>query len=154
MFILFFFAWIIFNGRITAEITVIGLIIASLMFAFICKFMGYNPQKEKVFYLRIFSFCGYLFVLIKEIIKANLTVFRLILTRKETIEPVIVIVHTNLRSEWSKVILANSITLTPGTITVSLRDNELTVHCLDKSLAEGMEDSIFVKMLEKMERRG
>ena len=154
MFILFFFAWIIFNGRITAEITVIGLIISALMFAFICKFMGYHPQKEKIFYLRIFSFCGYLFVLIKEIIKANLTVFRLILTRKETIEPVIVIVHTNLRSEWSKVILANSITLTPGTITVSLRDNELTVHCLDKSLAEGMEDSIFVKMLEKMERRG
>ena len=47
--------------------------------------------------------------------------------------------------------LANSITLTPGTITVSLEDDTLLVHCLDKTLSEGMEDSEFVKMLEKLE---
>ena len=66
-------------------------------------------------------------------------------------EPVIVKVHTNLKTETAKVILANSITLTPGTITVSLTGQELLVHCLDKSLAEGMEDSAFVKLLEEME---
>jgi multicomponent Na+:H+ antiporter subunit E len=49
------------------------------------------------------------------------------------------------------VILANSITLTPGTITVSLTDDHLLVHCLDKSLAEGMDDSVFVRLLQKME---
>ena len=66
-------------------------------------------------------------------------------------EPVIVKVHTNLKTETARVILANSITLTPGTITVSLVDQELLVHCLDKSLAEGMEDSEFVRLLEKLE---
>ena len=48
-------------------------------------------------------------------------------------------------------VLANSITLTPGTITVGLEGQEFYVHCLDKELAEGMENSIFVELLEKME---
>ena len=48
-------------------------------------------------------------------------------------------------------LLANSITLTPGTITVSVEDDRFCVHCLDKELAEGMEDSVFVKLLEEME---
>ena len=76
------------------------------------------------------------------------------LTQKEVMEPVIVKFRTSLKKEVTRVILANSITLTPGTITVSLEEDELTVHCLDKSLAEGMEDSIFVKMLEKMDEMG
>jgi len=75
----------------------------------------------------------------------------MILTRKEIMEPVLVRVHTNLKTETARVILANSITLTPGTITVSLTGQELLVHCLDKSLSEGMEESVFEKLLEKME---
>ena len=66
---------------------------------------------------------------------------------------VLVKVHTDLKTETARVILANSITLTPGTITVSLTEQELLVHCLDKTLAEGMEDSSFVKLLKKLEER-
>ena len=66
-------------------------------------------------------------------------------------EPVLVRVYTDLKTETARVILANSITLTPGTITVSLAGNELLVHCLDKSLSQGMEDSVFVQLLKKME---
>ena len=69
-------------------------------------------------------------------------------------EPVIVRFRVDLETELARVILANSITLTPGTITVLLEGNEYTVHCLDKCLAEGMEDSSFVKMLQKIERKG
>jgi multicomponent Na+:H+ antiporter subunit E len=75
----------------------------------------------------------------------------MILTRKERMEPVLVHVHAKLKTETARVILANSITLTPGTITVSLTEDNLLVHCLDKSLAEGMEDSVFVRLLQKME---
>ena len=52
----------------------------------------------------------------------------------------------------ARILLANSITLTPGTITVLLEEDEYVVHCLDKSLAEGINSSIFVSMLRKMER--
>ena len=47
--------------------------------------------------------------------------------------------------------LANSITLTPGTITVSLEGDTYCVHCLDKSMAEGIESSIFVQKLHRIE---
>ena len=151
MLLLFFLAWIIFNGGVTLEIVLFGVVISLAVFAFICKFMDFSIQREMNFYRRLPWFARYGYLLIKEIISANLTVCRMILTRKETVEPVIVRVHTNLKTETARVILANSITLTPGTITVSMTDRELLVHCLDKSLSEGMEDSVFVKLLQKME---
>ena len=152
MLLLFFLVWIIFNGRVTLEIVLFGIAVSLALFAFICKFMDYGIQKELRFYKLVPVFFQYIFLLVKEIIQANLTVCRMILSRKETVEPVIVHVHTNLKTETARAILANSITLTPGTITVSLTDDDLLVHCLDKSLAEGMENSSFVKLLEKMEK--
>lgn len=151
MLLLFFLAWVIFNGRITLEIAIFGIVVAGAVFAFICKFMGYSPQKELRFYKKIPQILQYLCCLVKEIILANITVSRMILTRKEQMEPVLVHVHTDLKSEMARMLLANSITLTPGTITVAMTDDDLLVHCLDKSLSEGMEDSIFVQMLKKME---
>lgn len=154
MLLLFFLAWVIFNGNLTVEIAAFGVVIALGMFAFICKFMDYSIQKELHFYKLIPAFGQYIFLLVKEIVQANLIVSRMILSRKEIVEPVLVHVHTNLKTETARVILANSITLTPGTITVSMTDEDLLVHCLDKSLAEGMEDSAFVRLLEKMEKEG
>lgn len=46
MYIVFFILWIIFNGRITTEIVIFGLVIAAVMYAFICKFMDYSLKKS------------------------------------------------------------------------------------------------------------
>ena len=151
MLLLFFLTWVVFNGRLTLEIALFGIAVAGAVFAFVCRFMDYSLQKELRFYKRMPAFAQYIYCLIREIILANMTVVRMILTRKEQMEPVIVHVHARLKTETARVILANSITLTPGTITVSLTEDHLLVHCLDKSLAEGMEDSVFVRLLQKME---
>ena len=152
MFLLFFFVWIVFNGKITAEIVWLGLVIATLVFWFICKFMDYSIRKEKLFYKKFGSFGAYIYLLIKEIISANMTVLHMVLTEKEQMEPIIVTFRTNLKTEMARVILANSITLTPGTITVAIEEDELVVHCLDKSLAEGIEDSVFEQRLKELEK--
>lgn len=151
MLLLFFLAWVVFNGRLTLEIALFGIAVAGAVFAFVCRFMDYSLKQELRFYRLFPAFVRYLYYLLKEIILANLTVTRLMLSRKEELEPVLVHVRADLKSETARVILANSITLTPGTITVSLTDDKLLVHCLDKSLSEGMEDSIFVRLLQKME---
>lgn len=151
MLLLFFLAWIIFNGRITLEIILFGIVIAGAVFTFVCKFMDFGIQREMNIYRKFGQFARYIVLLIREIGSANLAVCRMILTRKETVDPVLVRVHTDLKTESARVALANSITLTPGTITVSLTEQELLVHCLDRSLSEGMEDSEFVKMLNQME---
>ena len=154
MYFLFYVLWIIFNGQLTWEIAVIGLFVAGLIYAFICKFMDWSLKKD----LRIIKFTifmvGYLFVLLWEILKANMATIRLIFSEKYEREPVLVTFKTSLKSPVLRVLLANSITLTPGTITVSLQDNEYTVHALDKELADGIEDSVFVHLLEKAERLG
>lgn len=151
MLLLFFLAWVIFNGRLTLEIALFGVAVAGAVFAFVCRFMDYSLKKELHFYRLVPAFVQYLYYLFKEIVLANISVSRMILSRKEEMEPVLVHVRTDLKTETARVILANSITLTPGTITVSLTDDRLLVHCLDKSLSEGMEDSVFVRLLRKME---
>ena len=151
MLLLFFLIWVVFNGRLTLEIALFGIAVAVAVFAFICRFMDYSLQKERSFYKKLPLFFQYLFCLVKDIIVSNITVSHMILTRKETMEPVLVHVHADLKTETARVMLANSITLTPGTITVAMTEDDLLVHCLDKSLSEGMEDSTFVRLLQKLE---
>ena len=154
MLLLFFLVWIIFNGAITTEICIFGVVVAFLMFGFVCKFMDYSWRKEKLLIQRSGYFLLYLGNLLIEIVRANVSVCHFVLSDRDEIHPVMVSFHTTLKSGLARVILTNSITLTPGPITVSLQGDEVIVHCLDRSLAEGMENSSFVKMLEHMERIG
>ena len=75
----------------------------------------------------------------------------LALSIRNEIDPVVVRFRTDLKSKAAKVALANSITLTPGTITVDLEGDELIIHALDAELVEGIDESIFVRLLRKME---
>ena len=151
MYILFLLAWIIFNGNITLEIFIFGVVIAAVMLAFMCKFMDYSLKKELNVYKKSIWFFVYIGLLIREIVKANLVIIPKILTVEEEMDPVIVKFRTSLKSDFTRMLLANSITLTPGTITVSLEEDEYTIHCLDTSLADGLENSDFEKALKKLD---
>ena len=154
MYIIFFLIWVIFNGQLTLEIAAFGLIIAGIMYWFTCKFLGYNPKTDLKMVKKLFQILHYVFVLIKEIIKANFAVIKMITSSRYEIEPAVVRFKTDLKTTPARILLANSITLTPGTITVMLETDEYEVHCLDKSLAEGMNSSVFLKLLEEMEGDG
>lgn len=152
MYLLYFLLWVIFNGNFTLEICIFGLIIAGAIFAFTCKFMDYSVEKEKANIRKIFKFIRYCCVLVMEIVKANFAVIHMILSEKEEPEPALVNFHSDMETSVGKALLANAITLTPGTITVSLENSEYVVHCLDEDLAVGMADSIFVKQISDMEQ--
>ncbi len=151
MYFIFFLIWIIFNGQFTLEIAAFGVVIAGFIYWFICKFLNYSPRTDIILLKKMFQILHYLFVLILEIVKANFTVVKLIMSSKYELEPVVIKFRTDLKTRPARILLANSITLTPGTITVSLSNDEYMVHCLDKSLAQGIDKSIFVELLEKME---
>ncbi|MGM9613264.1 MAG: Na+/H+ antiporter subunit E [Butyricicoccus sp.] len=153
MYLIFLIVWLVLNGCITAEIVLTGLILSAVLLAFCCKFLGYSLKRERTLYRRTLRMLHYIAVLVFEIIKANLDVMHMIMTAKYEVEPCLVTLTIPLKTEWARVLLANSITLTPGTITVNLRGDRYTVHCLDKTLAEGIEDSIFVTLLRRMEER-
>lgn len=151
MFLVYFLLWVIFNGSFTLEICVFGLVIAGVLLGFSCRFMDYSLAKERKIYCNIFGFCGYCVLLVKEIVKANFGAMHLILTQREEIEPVLVTFHSDLKTQVGKVLLANAITLTPGTITVTLEGSEYRVHCLDRDLAKGLNDSEFIRYIRKFE---
>lgn len=151
MFLVLFLVWLILNGKITAEICIFGVVISAALFYFLCHFMDYSVKKELLLFRLFPLFIQYFWVLVKEIVKANVCVLKIILSPELQPEPALVYFDTGLKSELAKVMLADSITLTPGTITVSVEGNQYCVHCLDRELAEGMESSVFVELLEKME---
>ena len=151
MYLLYFMMWIIFAGDITLEICIFGAAIAAVIFAFTCKFMDYSIEKEKKNIRKYGRFFQYVCVLVIEIVKANFQVIHMVLSEREEVEPALVRFRSDMKTSVGKAFLANAITLTPGTITVLLEDSEYVVHCLDESLAEGMDDSVFVELLTELE---
>lgn len=153
MFVLLLILWIIFNGKLTLEIAIFGVVISGAVCFFMSRFAGYSFRRELKRVRLLPDMLLYILVLIKEIILANISVLGMIFKGPSKLQPAVYHFRTGLKSPLARTILANSITLTPGTITVSLHEDELYVHCLDKSLAEGISDSVFVHRLERMESK-
>ena len=151
MLLAFFLLWVIYNGNFTLEICIFGIVISVVLFAFTCKFMDNSLKKELFLYKKAFLFIRYIILLIKEIVKANFGVVHMILSQREEVQPTLVTFRSDLKTATGKALLANAITLTPGTITVSLEGDRYTVHCLDDTLAEGMNDNEFVTYIRKLE---
>ncbi len=151
MFIVFFSLWIVFNGRIALDVALVGVAISALLYAFCWKFLGFTPQKELRFLKKAPKGLLYVVTLIREIIKANVQLTRIVLRRKKDIHPQLVTFHSPVQRPSGRTLLANSITLTPGTITVYLKQDELTVHCLDTAFAQGIDNLDFQRRLLAME---
>ncbi len=80
---------------------------------------------------------GFLVYIVGEIVKANIDVIKRILTfRRASISPQLLEVPANLKTDLGRVIYANSITLTPGTVSVELTSEKILVHALTKEAAD------------------
>ncbi|MBQ3653537.1 MAG: Na+/H+ antiporter subunit E [Synergistaceae bacterium] len=154
MSLVYFVLWVIFNGRVTAEIVIAGAVISLGLDLFVkrclhIRFTGANFLRcVKLLPDAVF----YGVVLLVEIVRANAAITRLVLAPRIEVEPCLVKFRTQLKTNAARVALANSITLTPGTITVSLEGDELLVHALNREIAAGLEGSIFERLLARMER--
>ena len=151
MYILLLLFWIILNGKITTEILIFGVVLAAAIFWFMCKFLDYSPKYEMFVAKNFFWIITYFVVLVIEMFKSAIAVYKRVYSKKIEIQPQMVFFDVDIKSEFLRFVLANSITLTPGTITVDVDENHFCVHALDYTLAEGIEDSVFIKMLKIME---
>ena len=150
MYIFWFALWVVLNGRWTTEIAVFGLVFAAIMFLFSTFFLGFGPKREARLLQHGWHALLYGVLLVREIVKANLTVMRMILTPGFEPHPKLVRFSSGLRHLRHRVALADSITLTPGTITCMLNGDHFMVHCLDASLTEGLADGSFVQALHAL----
>lgn len=143
--------WLALNGRIAFDTLILGAAITLIMLLLGHATGLWTLDREKHIYLLLPSGILYFFVLIKEIFVANLRVVKIIFNRRES--PCIRHYATKLKTKVARAVLANSITLTPGTVTVQLVDNVLTVHCLTHEMADGLTDSSLEKRLLRMEEK-
>ena len=151
MCIFLFALWLLLNGRVTVEICLFGVVIAGAVYAFCVYALGHHPSHERRLLKRLGGYAVYVAVLIWEIIKANLAVIRIILIPPHRYHPAIVRLNIPFDKEISRVILSNSITLTPGTVTIEQYGDEFLVLCLDKESADSIPDWNLTRMLHKME---
>ena len=154
MFFLYLTLWLIFSMRLNLEVAVAGFIVSTAVYIFACHHMRYKPATDLKILRNLLLGLRYVLILILETAKANIAVFRIIFKRVIVVEPQLVYFRTNLRTNIARVALANSITLTPGTITVALNDGLFCVYCLNSKIAEDLKDSVFVRQLKKLEGRG
>lgn len=86
----------------------------------------------------IFTLPNYLIWLAKEVVLANIAVAKCVWQGKESISPRTIEVTASQKSDLGKVIYANSITLTPGTVSIDLEGDKILVHALDAESADGL----------------
>jgi multicomponent Na+:H+ antiporter subunit E len=87
-----------------------------------------------------------------EIVRSNLAATRIILHPDLPVRPRMVLVHAKQRSDLGRVIFANSITLTPGTVTVAVVGEDLYVHALDGDAAGDMDEGEMNLRVAALER--
>ncbi len=151
MSVILFLLWIILNGRITVEILAFGVVITGAVFLFLVKVLGYSVSAEGKILKSLPMIILYVLNLIVELFKAAIQVLMIAFSPSGKPEPVLIEMHSGLKSHFLNVVLANSITLTPGTYTVFLEGDRLVIHCLRKEFANGMGDSTFIHLLRRFE---
>ena len=135
-FVLAFIVWILLtwpfvDGKIDMQLIIAG-VVASAIVAFL--FHEILPKEHHVFVspVRIFWFIVYIPVFFYYVLMANIDVVYRVLHPKMPIHPGIVKIKTRLKSESAITALANSITLTPGTLTVDLtHDGFMYIHWIN-----------------------
>ncbi len=147
--------WIVFSGKFDAFHLGLG-VISSLFITWISQdFLFHDRSKTWEERMReAGAFLQYIPWLIVEIIKANLHVFKLAMTRNgyEEVAPRIVTIKTYLKTDFAKFVFANSITLTPGTITMLIRGDVFHVHTMSQFLEDDLlEGAIERKVAEVFE---
>ena len=119
--------WLILTNSLEISNVILGVILSGAI-----SFLYLNMFEDKEFeFINPFWFVIYIFVLIKNIIKTNIYLTKILARKELNLTPAIVAVPTKLTSDWKKLLLANSITLTPGTLTLDIKGDVLFIHIIE-----------------------
>jgi multicomponent Na+:H+ antiporter subunit E len=154
LFVFLFVCWLLLNNSVHPDVLIVGVVAALLITLFfqggqsVLSDFNLTPRglgAAVVFILYFF----------KELIKSNIRLAAIVLSPSLPVNPGIVKVRTTLKSPVARELLANAITMTPGTLTVELRDEWLYIHwvTVESSDVEGATANIvsrFERYLEVM----
>ncbi|MGB3368125.1 MAG: Na+/H+ antiporter subunit E [Acidaminobacteraceae bacterium] len=140
--------FIVLSEKITLLNIAVGLLIAVLVVTLNKEDLPINRYMKAKLISKWIKFVAKLFV---EVVKANIQVAIITLSKDMDVESVMVTYKSVLKDEFLLTILANSITLTPGTMTVDIKGNKLLIHCLNKEYSKSLCDMDIEIMLKGIE---
>ena len=148
LFIILFGFWLLMSGYYTPLILSLG-VISCLLCVYLTikgKFLD-NETLPIYFFPRLIQ---YTLWLIKEILKSNIQTAKVIIMKSE--EPELFSVKATQKTNEGKVTYANSITLTPGTVTTQIKNDIFEVHALTKDFGDDVRSSEMDKMVTWLEK--
>tara|TARA_B100000575_G_C22950186_1_gene549539 strand:- start:23 stop:499 length:477 start_codon:yes stop_codon:yes gene_type:complete len=148
LFLLLFGFWLLMSGHYTVLITLLGIF--SCLLCVYLTIKGNFLDNETIpiyFFPRLIQ---YTIWLIKEIFISNITTAKVILSKSE--EPELFSIKATQETNEGKVTYANSITLTPGTVTTKIKDNVFEVHALTKEFGDDVRSSDMDRMVTWLEK--
>ena len=151
MYLLLYALWLILCGSLRPDRLIAGLIAVLLCALLMWALFGYTPRRELSVWKKLPFLAAYAGLVIAEVVKANFRMMSLILQRSRKASPALVCLDTELETPLGRFLLANCITLTPGTITVKAEEGRFFIHAMEPESLMGMEESRVVKLLKRME---
>jgi multicomponent Na+:H+ antiporter subunit E len=144
-----FTLWLLWSGHYTPLLLSLGVVSSVLVLSIA---MRMKVVDQEIAALRLVP-RSLLYVpwLLWEVVKANVDVARRILNPKLPINPRVIRVKTGQKQDLGRVIYANSITLTPGTVSIDTEGHTITVHALTKETAEGLETGEMDRRVTRLE---
>lgn len=147
--VVLYLVWLLLSGIFEPLMLVLGLV-SCLVVVAIARRMAVIDHEGHPIHLG-WKAVGYWPWLALEIVKANLDVARRIVAPGLPISPTLVKLKTSQKSELGQVIYANSITLTPGTVSIDIEGDEITVHALSADAAAELESGDMDRRVTAME---
>jgi len=133
--------WWVLSGYTKPLLVSLG-IVSVLFVAFVAHRMAVVDEESHPLHLSL-KLIRYWFYLLWQIVISNVKMVLTILSPNPDINPRIITIRISQRSELGKVVLGNSVTLTPGTVTLQVEGDMIEVHALNEDSAEGVEQGIF-----------
>lgn len=129
--------WVLLSGYWLPLILALGVVSIALC-VYIARKLGTDDAEGYPTHLFVSAVFSYWPWLIKEIVVSNIMVAKAILRGGDAVHPQVLKVKAGQHDELGQTIYANSITLTPGTVSIAVQDDEITVHALMDETAEGL----------------
>lgn len=144
--------WLLLSGHYTPLMLGFGgfsIVVVSII-SLRMKLIKYDQPEVLCQCIRAIPYC---FWLLKEILKSNIDVCKRILNPRLPISPRLVTIKSTQVYDLARVAYANSITLTPGTISIDVDGIEIEVHALSESGARDLDTGNMDKRITEVEAK-
>ena len=143
--------WLAFSGMFEGLLLSLGALSCALVLWLVARADAADRQRVSL-EIYWFGWAAYSVWLVKEIAVANADVVKRIFGGKRAIDPRLVRLKLSQKTEIGRVVYANSITLTPGTVSVDLDDESVTVHALSAEGIESLEGGEMDRRVRRIEK--